>query len=130
MFFGAGFFGLLFLLIPLNYLLSQKVLKKNKFFINMVLLINLFFTVYCLLFVFYFLWLVGAERDYHIINSFYLNYNLVVILISGVVQVLIMHLIFKFFFNEEYSENLLTFLMLYSAPIILLIVIKVGIDYI
>ena len=72
----------------------------------------------------------GAERDYHIINSFYLNYNLVVILISGVVQVLIMHLIFKFFFNEEYSENLLTFLMLYSAPIILLIVIKVGIDYI
>ena len=58
MFFGAGFFGLLFLLIPLNYLLSQKVLKKNKFFINMVLLINLFFTVYCLLLIAYCLLLI------------------------------------------------------------------------
>lgn len=127
---GAGFFSLLFLLIPLNFLISKKILKKRKIFFNLILLLNLFFTVYCLLLIFYFFGLVIEEQDYNIVHDFYLNYDLILIFISGGVQVLIMHMIFKFFFKDEYLKNFITFLMLYSAPVILMILIKMYIDYV
>jgi len=127
---GAGFFSLLFLLIPLNFLLSNKILKKKKVFFNIVLFLNLFFTVYCLLFIFYLSGLVIGEQDYNIVRDFYLNYDLVVILISGGVQVSIMHIVFKILFKDEYSKNFITFVMLYSAPVILMIIIKICINYI
>jgi hypothetical protein len=127
---GAGFFSLLFLLIPLNFLISKKILQKRKVFFNVILLLNLFFTVYCLLLIFYLFGLVIEERDYNIVHDFYLNYDLILILISGGVQVLMMHVIFKIFFKDEYLKNFITFLMLYSAPVILMILIKIYIDYV
>lgn len=127
---GAGFFSLLLLLIPLNFLISNKILLKKKFFFNMVLFLNLFFTVYCLLFTFYFSDLVIEKGKYNIIHDFYLNHDLVVILISGGVQLSIMHMVFKILFKEEYSKRFITFVMLYSAPVILLIIIKIFMDYI
>lgn len=71
-----------------------------------------------------------GEKDYNIVRDFYLNYDLVVILISGGVQVSIMHIVFKILFKDEYSKNFITFVMLYSAPVILMIIIKICINYI
>lgn len=126
---GAGFFSLLLLLIPLNFLISNKILEKKKFFFNIVLFFNLFFTVYCLLFTFYLLDLVIGE-NYNVIQDFYLKHNLIIILISGAWQLSIMHMIFKILLKEEYSKRFITFVMLYSAPVILMIIMKIFIDYI
>ena len=129
---GAGFFSLLFLLIPLNFLISKKILKKRKIFLIWFYcwIYFLLFIAYYLFFIFYFFGLVIEEQDYNIVHDFYLNYDLILIFISGGVQVLIMHMIFKFFFKDEYLKNFITFLMLYSAPVILMILIKMYIDYV
>lgn len=126
---GAGFFSLLLLLIPLNFLVSNKILEKKKALFNIVLFLNLFFTVYFILFTFYLLDLVIGEH-YNIIQDFYLKHNLVIILISGGGQLSIMHMVFKILFKEEYSKRFINFVMLYSAPVILMIIVKICIDYI
>ena len=127
---GAGFVSLLLLLlIPLNFFISKKILNRKILFLNIILFFNLFFTVYFLLFTFYCLDIV-IGMDYNIIQDFYLKHNLVIILISGVGQLSIMHIIFKILFKEEYSKNFTIFLMLYSAPVTLIIIIKIFIDYV
>lgn len=131
---SAGVFIFLLFIVPFNYWCGIKFLNSKRWLFNFILFLNLFFTIYFYIAVYFLFYkfsngAFNLDTNYSLNDFFTLNNDLVVMVFSGLGQILIMLFLFSILFRDEYKEKKYFFLMAYSAPVLLFLLLKIMIDY-